>query len=60
MYKAILTSVYEKEFGIFVPFHTFVNVRQPLRGYGKGQDMSAPNLGNVFPLNNGKNTLLLF
>jgi hypothetical protein len=50
MYKVILTSVYEKECGIFVPFPTVVNVRHPVRGYVKNQGIFAPNLGNVFSL----------
>jgi hypothetical protein len=60
MYKVILTSVYEKEFGIFVPLHTVAKVRHPVRGYVKVQGIFAPNFGNVFALNKDKNSLLVF
>ena len=60
MYKIILTSVYEKGCANCELYYTVANVRHPIRGYVKGQDIFAPNLGNVFPLNKGKNSLLLF
>jgi len=60
MYKVILTSVCEKECEICVLYHTVANVRHPVRGYVKGQDIFAPNMGNVFLLNKYKKSLFVF
>jgi len=60
MYKVILTSVYEKERAICVLYHTVANVCHQIRSYVKRQDIFARNLGNVFRLNKGKNSLFLF
>lgn len=46
--------------GKFVSFHNVANVRHPFRGCVQGQGIFSPNLGNVFPLNKGKNSLLVF